>query len=195
MNKSFDELITGYLNNSLNDEELHYFLDIIKGKEYEQDLKNKISGLFHNPFVIDKSGRDREEIIFNNIMLLANAKGKIKKEHDERRKAKVVRFRRIAMAACIIGLIASATHLVMYVLKKESNKISVHKFKNDVPPGSNKATLTLADGSSIVLDDAEDGALAQQGGVKVIKIGGKLAYHATNKALSEVEYNTITTPR
>jgi ferric-dicitrate binding protein FerR (iron transport regulator) len=82
----------------------------------------------------------------------------------------------------------------MYMLKKESKKISVHNFKNDVSPGNNKAILTLADGSSIILDDARDGAITQQGGTKVIKIGGKLAYHTTGNS-SEIEYNTITTPR
>jgi transmembrane sensor len=195
MNNSFNELITGYLNNSLNDEELRYLLDIIKQKEYEQKLKDKISGLLHETSGSDQSDKNREELIFNNIILLADAEEKMKKEHDERRKARIVRFRRIAIAASIIGLIASGTHLVMYVLKKESNKISIHKYKNDVPPGRNKAILTLADGSSIVLDDAKDGAITQQGGVKIIKIGGKLSYHTTNKLSNEIEYNTITTPR
>lgn len=194
MNKSFDELSAGYLNNSLNKEELGYFLEIIKDKKYEQKLKDKISELLDEASGTIQIDENNKEFIFNNIMLLANTEEEIKKEHDERKKARVIRFRRIAIAASIIGLIASGTHLVMYVLKKESKKISVHNFKNDVSPGSNKATLTLADGSSIILDDAQDGAITQQGGAKVIKIGDKVSYHSTCK-ISEVEYNTITTPR
>lgn len=193
MNKSFDELTAGYLNNSLNEEELGYFLEIIKDKKYEQKVKDKISELLNDALDTIQTDENREEFIFNNIMLLANGEEKIKKGND-RRKARVIRFRRIAIAASIIGLIASGTHLVMYVLKKESKKISVHNFKNDVSPGNNKAILTLADGSSIILDDAQDGAITQQGGAKVIKLGDKVSYHLTSK-ISEVEYNTITTPR
>lgn len=194
MNKSFDELTAGYLNNSLKEKELRNFLEIIRNKEYEQKLKDKISEQLQSESVTEHADKTREEIIFNNIMLLANTEEKIKKENDETRKARIIRFRRFAIAAAIIGLIASGTHLVMYVLKKESRKTCAHKFKNDTSPGINKATLTLADGSSIILDDTKDGALAQQGGAKVIKIGGKISYHTTNKT-SAIEYNTITTPR
>ena len=53
---------------------------------------------------------------------------------------------------------------------------SEQRFKNDVSPGGDKATLTLADGSTIVLDDAQNGTLAQQGNSKIIKLDGKLSY-------------------
>lgn len=74
----------------------------------------------------------------------------------------------------------------------------------DVLPGGDKALLTLADGSTIVLDDAQNGALAQQGAIAVQKQGGRLIYNdsglSTNDSLlptpdSRLTYNTITTPR
>ena len=194
MNKSFDELTAGYLNNSLNKEELRYFLETIKNKEYEQKLKDKISGLLHNESVSGQLDKNQEEIIFNNIMLLANTKEKTKKEHNAKTKARIVLFRRVAVAASVIGMVSLSIYFLKHTLKKEDNKICAHKFKDDVSPGNNKATLTLADGSSIILDDVQDGALTQQGGAKIIKIGDKVSYHTTGKT-SEVEYNTITTPR
>ncbi len=67
---------------------------------------------------------------------------------------------------------------------------------HDVPPGGNKAVLTLADGSTIILDSANNGALAQQGGTKVLKIdAGQLSYKTGTAATGEVLYNTIATPR
>ncbi len=66
---------------------------------------------------------------------------------------------------------------------------------NDVLPGGNKAVLTLADGSSIVLDDAANGALAEQGNTKVVKINGKLSYKEAETKTNEIVYNTISTPR
>jgi ferric-dicitrate binding protein FerR (iron transport regulator) len=68
-------------------------------------------------------------------------------------------------------------------------------FKNDVPPGGDKAVLTLADGSTIVLDDAQNGNLTQQGNTKVIKLNGKLAYDPAKAGAGEIVYNTISTPR
>lgn len=68
--------------------------------------------------------------------------------------------------------------------------------QNDMAPGGNKAILTLADGSSVVLDTAANGALAHQGSVVVMKLNGQLAYDKQNNAApGEVLYNTIQTPR
>lgn len=67
----------------------------------------------------------------------------------------------------------------------------------DIAPGSNKAVLVLANGTKIVLDDAKNGQLAQQGNVQVIKQdSGQLTYRSVNNEHSAVaQYNTIATPR
>jgi len=63
---------------------------------------------------------------------------------------------------------------------------------HDIPPGGNKATLTLANGSTIVLDSAADGVVTNQGRVNIIKLAdGQLAYNG-NDTVSSV--NTLTTP-
>ncbi|HEY0273926.1 MAG TPA: FecR domain-containing protein [Chitinophaga sp.] len=63
-----------------------------------------------------------------------------------------------------------------------------------ITPGTDKATLTLADGSTIPLDSAHTGALGRQGGASVTNNGQGLAYNATGTG-SEVLYNTVSTPR
>lgn len=66
----------------------------------------------------------------------------------------------------------------------------------EIQPGGNKAMLTLADGSVVALTDAQDGVLATQGGVNVVKLtNGELSYQADNKKTKEVLFNTIITPR
>jgi transmembrane sensor len=66
-----------------------------------------------------------------------------------------------------------------------------------VAPGGNKAVLTLANGSTIVLDSAHNGVLAKQGNSIINKTGdGKLVYRASATADNEVpQINTVTTPR
>lgn len=66
----------------------------------------------------------------------------------------------------------------------------------DVLPGSNKATLTLADGSAIILDSAGNGAIAQQGNSSIIKqANGEIRYDLKGVSKHEVMMNTISTPK
>jgi transmembrane sensor len=63
-------------------------------------------------------------------------------------------------------------------------------------PGRNVALLTLSDGSSIALDSAHNGVLAQQGNASITKSGdGSLAYRPAQGGKAVIVYNTLTTPR
>jgi ferric-dicitrate binding protein FerR (iron transport regulator) len=65
-----------------------------------------------------------------------------------------------------------------------------------VLPGGNRALLTLANGSSIVLDSAADGILAQQGNTRIKKLnGGQIVYSVPGMKPEAVFYNVLTTPR
>lgn len=65
-----------------------------------------------------------------------------------------------------------------------------------IQPGGDKALLTLADGSVIALNDAENGTLAQQGNTQVVKqAGGALSYQTKGAVDKAALYNTIQTPR
>jgi transmembrane sensor len=81
--------------------------------------------------------------------------------------------------------------------RRQERMAGVRAFSpQDVSPGSNKAVLTLANGTSIMLDSAHSGKLTQQGGVSVIKLdSGRLAYALPDKKSNEVLYNILTTPR
>ncbi|HEY5968542.1 MAG TPA: FecR domain-containing protein [Chitinophagaceae bacterium] len=114
------------------------------------------------------------------------------------KKRRIIPLRRLAIAASVVGILLISVFLLTdKVGKKEivKSEIDQQRFTNDVLPGGDKATLTLADGSTIVLDDAQNGTLAQQGNSKIIKLDGKLSYDPTNKNSREIVYNTISTPK
>lgn len=71
------------------------------------------------------------------------------------------------------------------------------RFKNDAEPGHDGAILKLADGRTIILDSAANGALTTEGSTKIEKAGnGQLVYHtAAGKEQQQVLYNTLSTPR
>lgn len=66
------------------------------------------------------------------------------------------------------------------------------------PEDSRKATLTLADGSTLVLDEAQNGKIARQQGVQISKnADGEITYRVTGNPDAEPGqplFNTITTP-
>ncbi|MCK7556321.1 FecR domain-containing protein [Chitinophaga sedimenti] len=63
-----------------------------------------------------------------------------------------------------------------------------------IAPGREGAVLTLADGSTMVLDSVANGILTTQGGAQVMLQNGQLAYNTTGNNES-ITYNTIATPK
>jgi transmembrane sensor len=126
---------------------------------------------------------------------------------DSASASKMIRYRRVAkmaMAAVIIGLLGFGIYWFNLQSTGTNNSETAaaptqETKSGEIVPGGNKAILTLADGSVIELDSANNGNLASQGNFTVIKLNGQLAYNPSNSALSgvgsEALYNTITTPR
>ncbi|MEI6946439.1 FecR family protein [Paraflavisolibacter sp. H34] len=114
------------------------------------------------------------------------------------KQAPVLRLRwwKIAAAAAVVGLLLlGASRWWGPGAEKKITAKHIFRDSQDVAPGGQKAVLTLADGSTIVLDDAQNGDLARQGTTKIIKVGGKLDYNQAGTSPKEVLFNTITTPR
>lgn len=102
-------------------------------------------------------------------------------------------------ASLLVVVIIAAIH---FHLKKQQSQpfAASHQKKtkvNDVAPGGDKAMLTLADGSKVVLNDAKNGLIANQGLTKLNKTNaGQLVYEADQSSkTTAVVYNTITTPK
>ena len=103
---------------------------------------------------------------------------------------------RVAAAVILFALVGGAWWMLNKAKAKTPAPVAAVHYQNDVAPGGNNAVLTLANGSSIVLNNAQNGLLAQQGNTNVVKLGnGALAYRAQNKNSGELLYNTISTPR
>ncbi len=105
-------------------------------------------------------------------------------------------------AAVVLVLILGATYIYYNQSGPDKQvivKTPVKQIPVEVVPGGNKALLTLADGSTIILDSAANGVLSTQGNIEVKKMdNGLLAYKVNGKILYEDDaafYNTITTPR
>lgn len=104
--------------------------------------------------------------------------------------------------AVMILLAVGISSWHFYLGDQRSNGVvqldQVH-YKNDVDaPASHCATLTLADGTVINLDEVPTGQLANQGAMEVVKQeDGTVEYRKSEVRgrKSEVAYNTISTPK
>lgn len=99
-------------------------------------------------------------------------------------------------AAAVLIIISTATYFWLNRNKQQVMEEKKMASMQDIPPGGNRAILTLADGSTIVLDSAKNGAIARQGNSTVTKLeGGQLAYSTPTETEQKIIYNTIHTPK
>ncbi|WP_183558960.1 FecR family protein [Mucilaginibacter sp. SP1R1] len=118
--------------------------------------------------------------------------------HQIERRHKTPLWPRLAIAASVLIMLSVG----IYFLKRDKLSqapIEVSKInKPFIAPGSNKATITLADGSTIVLNGGKTGQLAKQGKVIINKTSdGQITYVGSkaNAPVQQTTYNVATTPR
>lgn len=111
----------------------------------------------------------------------------------------IILWAKISTAAMVLLFVGFGFYISHTPRKKVQTQLAkVKRPLHDALPGGNKAVLTLANGKTIILDNAENGTLAQQGATLIKKTAdGQLIYNAV--ALAEKKaapaINTITTPR
>ncbi len=108
--------------------------------------------------------------------------------------------RGVAAAAAVIIGIAGATFLIFNPGKKvefAKTEPQEKRFKNDVAaPMKAKATITLADGTTVALDSVTYGTLATQGNVNVMMTAdGRILYREQGQGQGQIQYNTLSNPR
>ena len=104
---------------------------------------------------------------------------------------------RIVAAASVIICLSAGGYVLIH--KKVIEQLALGQAAQ-LSPGSNKAMLTLSNGTQIMLSGAKNGRLLQQGISTVTKLAdGKIAYNTApsqqGSSNEKIIYNTITTPR
>lgn len=138
----------------------------------------------------------------NSSLLKDRIWQKIEQQKTGRKTPVLLSFlsKRNIAAAILLTLVGAAT---FYLLQNNfPTKPSV--VSNNLPkatqilPGGNKATLTLANGEIVTLDDANNGKISSQGNSNVVKLkSGLLAYQQSVTAAAQpvAAINILSTPR
>ena len=187
-------LLNQLTNNEITRAEFDELFTLVNRSEYEEDIKVVlIEGLGNEPLP-EAMVHERLNTVLNSVITTGQL--------QERVQAPVRHmffWKRLAAVAAIVLLVGAG---IWFGLVRTPHKELVTNDKKttlikDVAPGGNKAILTLGDNSTIVLDNAANGQLAQEGTTRVMKSkDGLLSYSPTGGAgQGEVSWNTLTTPR
>lgn len=192
MDSDFKHLIDRYLNNTLTAEENQQLKYLLQQREHMDSLEQMILADLQQHRPMEK---DDEPI---RSAILEQLETKMALLDDNQAPAIGHTYRRpwrLLAAAAVLLLVIGAWLYFHHPAPLQPQVASKPVAPKKIIPGGNKATLTLADGSEIQLDDSDKGNIAVQGGIRVIKMdNGVLAYHGKNTT-GENMYNTIRTPR
>ncbi|HEV7382223.1 MAG TPA: FecR domain-containing protein [Dyadobacter sp.] len=185
-------LFRQYYSGIATAEETNEFMSLVRKAQGDQELSDLLKELWENSD--DKPAffsPDETDAIFNGIIHEES-------EQDyEPSKLRRLYWWRFAAAAIFI-LFGLGTFYKFKAKTSQREHAIIPEIIHDVEPGGNRATLTLADGSTILLDSANNGLLATQGGAAISKNSdGQLTYNAQNTGTvpDANQVNTLTTPK
>jgi transmembrane sensor len=196
-------LIHKFLKDELNDSEK---LELQAWRE-ESDVHNRIfekltgedyllAGVSH-AYKIDSDETAQQKI---NVLIDEDQRATEYVQQSERITLRSI-WPRLSVAAAILILLAVSA---IYIIKRNHTQApvmaEVKKAKPDIAPGTYKATLTLADGSVVVLDSITNKLIGQQGSTAIKNNNGQLVYSSDNstggsRGEMEILYNTVSTAK
>lgn len=176
-NKRIQELLTKYTAGECTDEE------------------KAVIETWYNQLASDEFVDLSEEEIKDDLDVVFNA---LPRRSEKRRTSFALR---ITTAALILIALSLGFYFYYHTntISQERRIVDNTSVQTDVAPGGNRATLTLADGSVILLEDASKGEIAEQEGMKVTKTEDGLLTYTFMPSDRDLEanprYNTISTPK
>jgi transmembrane sensor len=189
------EIFQRYVNNECTEEEVKFLLEHFRTDDNENALRDSIAAKLNEYPVADfdqnPQSKPALDAIFNSI--LDNIADEQEEVQPKKNGSLLLKFIAGVAVVLIGGLVIYSYH---NSIKEGVAVVKNIPAKTNITPGSNKAVLTLQDGSTIILNDAKEGTLAQQGNANIVKTAnGQLVYNKTDAQPEKVLFNTMTTPR
>jgi ferric-dicitrate binding protein FerR (iron transport regulator) len=198
-NERVSQLMQQYLDNKLTAEAYRELWELLNENIDKNSFKEELQLLWENaktekPLIPAEEWDYKMQVLKNKLTKETIAEPGIQK--------RAVRMNKYWWAAAAALLIFISSAIYFLANKKQNNTSAIAKNnqpaeqKHDRLPGGDRALLTLADGSQIVLDSAGNGILAQQGNTNIVKQqDGQLVYKPTGPGTDEIAYNALATPR
>lgn len=181
INPRLQELFAKYIALQTSDLEEAELRDYVNNPVFAEDIRLLIGNIQAPPSENGLSGVDQNDILRNIL------------ESEPKKNIPVRRlWPRIAVAASIA--LAIGIGGLLYINKEDKENSQKMVQMNDVAPGKNGATLTLASGKKIRLSDAVNGELSNEAGVSITKTkDGQLIYEIKETGAKNNKFNTLST--
>lgn len=199
LNHRIKDLIIKHLKDELTVEEQLELREWINTSDYNQEL-------FHQLTDADQLNKGLKE--YDDLRMSIRKKIDVRIKMFDLPESPVsnirpIRRRRWVYAAAAAALLFLFVTSYFWLASRfdsssKARPMPVSVAVRDVAPGGNKATLTLGNGSTIILENTADGQLTEQGAAHVSKQKYALSYtttHSPGAIPSATVYNTLTTPR
>jgi transmembrane sensor len=195
MPASLEYLLNRYANKTCTVEEKEELMRLLQESGNDEALQQLIDKMLEERPVIHTMPEMNAQAVLQAIF----EADETPVVHMEETPVRRINFGRLAAAASVLLLLTAAGWFMLNRSSKP-DATTAAVIKNDVAPGGNKALLTLANGSTIVLDNAANGVVAQEENATVVKLkNGQLVYKTDNDKAAgkrdEVAYNTLSTPK
>lgn len=157
--------------------------------EKEMELHWETFNALSNPF----SEQDKSAML-EHILRFNEEEITLSDRHVKRHK---LLPRWVAAASIAIAVMVGS---YFYYNNQKTSSTAV-AFRSDIAPGKNGATLMLANGQKIFINDALTGNIAEQSGVKISKTAdGQIVYVISNeqndkRSSTDIQYNVLSTMR
>ncbi len=182
-------LLDRYINNNCSANELNELFRLLNHDSNNELLQHELKLLWQNTRPEQHHTNEQWEQLYNSMM------------HKTQKKPKVIPKRSyvnlMVAASVILLLFVGIFSYFQYQSIQHKTRIEQASLKNELLPGTNKAILTLANGTKVALDDVLNEKVSTQAGVQLTKTAsGQLIYHIQQQAASsKLSFNTIETPR
>jgi transmembrane sensor len=186
-------LFDRYFQKQATPEELEQFFAMTQLYENEKVVQELMEEYWDSFVTVSKpfSEKDRD-LMLNEIL---HTPKQANKEMGHMRL-----WPRIAAVAAAIAVVIFAAGIFYYNLNINKEQSNLTSYKNDIAPGKNGATLTLANGKKISLSDVPSGVLANESGISIRKAAdGQVSYEVAAQQSNDdhrstkQSYNTLNT--
>lgn len=181
-----EKLLQQFLDGQCSREELEVLFTYLNTTASKRPLLAAMQAEFER---VMNEKHDVPEAIGNRI------EARLLQEISRRKVVPMRPFRYLKWGAAAATIVLISTAIIFYISRKPAApRLAQQHFRHVGSPGSNKAQLTLADGSVVTLDSTGNQVI-QQGTVKVQQQNGQLLYPIAAGPSSIVSYNLLAVPR
>jgi len=176
----FEKLADG----TASKEELAAYFELSQDKRLDDEITALMQAALKDNALPEIQDAERIDRVYGNI------EAAIRIQPPTGEKSSYPFFRRWAAAAAILILAGGG---LFYYIQNKPSKNNSQLVANDVAPGHQGATLTLANGKKIVLTQAVNGTIAKEAGVTISKTAnGQLVYNVQDASQGS-KINTLST--